>query len=92
MHPPPPSPRSQRLEEPYGQFAAGLRSAGSQVRVAKWRADGDRKPYAQEHLALKSFPTILFFPRNGLGFVKYPSEKRDPESLLAFLRSVSSQP
>ncbi|XP_020251244.1 probable 5'-adenylylsulfate reductase 1, chloroplastic, partial [Asparagus officinalis] len=35
-----------------------------------------------------SFPTILLFTKNGSRPVKYPSEKRDVDSLLAFINAL----
>ncbi|RWW51914.1 hypothetical protein BHE74_00041694 [Ensete ventricosum] len=56
--------------------------------VGKFRADGDQKPFAQKELQLGSFPTILFFPKNTSRPIKYPSEKRDVDSLLAFINAL----
>ncbi|KAK6124485.1 hypothetical protein DH2020_041766 [Rehmannia glutinosa] len=62
--------------------------AGSGVKVAKFRADGEEKAFAQRELQLGSFPTLLFFPRHSSRPIKYPSEKRDVESLLAFVNAI----
>ncbi|XP_020246642.1 probable 5'-adenylylsulfate reductase 1, chloroplastic [Asparagus officinalis] len=35
-----------------------------------------------------SFPTILLFTKNGSRPIKYPSEKRDVDSLLAFINAL----
>jgi hypothetical protein len=36
--------------------------AGTGVKVAKFRADGEQMPFAQAELQLSSFPTVLLFP------------------------------
>uniref|UniRef100_A0A7N0US77 adenylyl-sulfate reductase (glutathione) n=1 Tax=Kalanchoe fedtschenkoi TaxID=63787 RepID=A0A7N0US77_KALFE len=60
--------------------------AGSGVKVGKFRADGDQKAYAQQELQLQSFPTILFFPKHASKPIKYPTEKRDVDSLMSFVK------
>lgn len=62
--------------------------AGSGVRVGKFRADGDGKEFAKQELQLGSFPTILFFPKHSSRPIKYPSEKRDVDSLMAFVNAL----
>jgi adenylyl-sulfate reductase (glutathione) len=74
------------MEESYVDLAENL--AGSGVKVGKFRADGDEKEYAKSELGLGSFPTILFFPKHSSRPIKYPSEKRDVESLLAFVNAL----
>ncbi|KAM7262546.1 hypothetical protein ACFE04_000229 [Oxalis oulophora] len=76
----------QGMEESYVQLADKL--AGSGVKVGKFRADGDQKEFAQKELQLGSFPTILFFPKHSSQPIKYPSEKRDVESLLTFVNAL----
>lgn len=76
----------QGMESSYMELAEKL--SGSGVKVAKFRADGDQKPFAQQELQLGSFPTILFFPKYASRPVKYPSEKRDVDSLLAFVNAL----
>ncbi|KAK6124472.1 hypothetical protein DH2020_041778 [Rehmannia glutinosa] len=76
----------QGMEESYVDLAEKL--AGSGVKVAKFRADGEEKAFAQRELQLGSFPTLLFFPRHSSRPIKYPSEKRDVESLLAFVNAI----
>nr|AAC49573.1 3'-phosphoadenosine 5'-phosphosulfate reductase [Arabidopsis thaliana] len=58
----------------YDELADKL--AGSGIKVAKFRADGDQKEFAKQELQLGSFPTILVFPKNSSRPIKYPSEKR----------------
>jgi adenylyl-sulfate reductase (glutathione) len=55
--------------------------------VAKFNADGDQKSFAKERLQMKSYPTILFLPQDTDVVIKYPSERRDVKSLLAFVKS-----
>lgn len=76
----------QAMEGSYVELAEKL--AGSGVKVGKFRADGEQKAYAQQELQLGSFPTILFFPKHSSSAVKYPSEKRDVESLMAFVNAL----
>ena len=74
------------MEASYVELAEKL--SGSGVKVAKFRADGDQKPFAQQELQLGSFPTILFFPKHASRPIKYPSEKRDVDSLLGFISTL----
>ncbi|KAK8960531.1 hypothetical protein KSP40_PGU020850 [Platanthera guangdongensis] len=76
----------QAMEASYVELAERL--AGSGVKVGKFRSDGDQKPFAKQELQLGSFPTILFFPKHGQRPVKYQSERRDVESLLAFIKAL----
>ncbi|KAI9127669.1 hypothetical protein K1719_000662 [Acacia pycnantha] len=76
----------QGMEESYVELAEEL--AGSGVKVGKFRADGDQKEYAKSELQLGSFPTILFFPKHSTRPIKYPSENRDVNSLMAFVNAL----
>ncbi|KAI3466563.1 hypothetical protein Pfo_023226 [Paulownia fortunei] len=76
----------QAMEGSYVELAEKL--AGSGVKVAKFRADGEEKAYAQQELQLGSFPTIIFFPKHSSRPIKYPSEKRDVDSLMAFVNAL----
>ncbi|XP_059444363.1 5'-adenylylsulfate reductase 1, chloroplastic-like isoform X1 [Corylus avellana] len=76
----------QAMEGSYVELAEKL--AGSEVKVGKFRADGEQKAYAQQELQLGSFPTILLFPKHSASAVKYPSEKRDVDSLMAFVNAL----
>ncbi|KAK4711423.1 hypothetical protein R3W88_005936 [Solanum pinnatisectum] len=76
----------QAMEGSYVELAEKL--GGSGVKVGKFRADGDQKAFAQQELQLGSFPTILFFPKHSSKAIKYPSEKRDVDSLLAFVNAL----
>ncbi|KVH96748.1 Phosphoadenosine phosphosulfate reductase [Cynara cardunculus var. scolymus] len=73
------------LYAPWCQFC---QLAGSDMKVGKFRADGDEKAFAQQELQLGSFPTILFFPKHSSRPIKYPSEKRDVDSLMAFVNAL----
>ncbi|XP_050288534.1 5'-adenylylsulfate reductase 3, chloroplastic-like [Quercus robur] len=75
----------QAMEASYVELAEKL--AGSGVKVGKFRADGDQE-YAQRELQLGSFPTILFFPKHSSRPIKYPSENRDVDSLMAFVNAL----
>ncbi|KAI4372297.1 hypothetical protein MLD38_010543 [Melastoma candidum] len=76
----------QAMEGSYLELADKL--AGSGVKVGKFRADGEQKEYAKQQLQLGSFPTILFFPKHSPKPIKYPSEKRDVDSLMAFVNAL----
>ncbi|XP_074270135.1 5'-adenylylsulfate reductase 1, chloroplastic-like [Silene latifolia] len=76
----------QGMEASYVELADKL--AGSGVKVGKFRADGDEKAFAKSELQLGSFPTILFFPKHTSQPIKYPSEKRDVDSLSAFVNAL----
>ncbi|KAI4999504.1 hypothetical protein ZWY2020_004093 [Hordeum vulgare] len=74
-------PYCQAMEASYVELAEQL--SGSGIKVAKFRADGEQKSFAQAELQLQSFPTILLFPGRTVKPIKHPSEKRDVQSLLA---------
>ncbi|XP_071714069.1 5'-adenylylsulfate reductase 3, chloroplastic-like [Rutidosis leptorrhynchoides] len=79
-------PFCQAMETSYGEFADML--VGSDVKVGKFNADGDQKAFAQQEMQLGSYPTILFFPEHSSRPIKYPSEKRDVDSLIAFINAL----
>ncbi|GMY36870.1 5'-adenylylsulfate reductase 3, chloroplastic-like [Fagus crenata] len=79
-------PFCQAMEASYVELAEKL--AGTGVKVGKFRADGEQKEYAQRELQLGSFPTILFFPKHSSRPIKYPSENRDVDSLMAFVNAL----
>ncbi|KAK1305087.1 hypothetical protein QJS10_CPB11g01742 [Acorus calamus] len=76
----------QAMEGSYVELAAKLADSG--VKVGKFRADREQKSFAERDLQLGSFPTILFFPKHASKPIKYPSEKRDLDSLLAFVNAL----
>ncbi|CAM6000720.1 unnamed protein product [Sphagnum balticum] len=47
----------------------------------------EQKEFAQQALKLRTFPTILFFPKNSTQVIKYPSENRDVDALIAFVQA-----
>jgi adenylyl-sulfate reductase (glutathione) len=77
---------SQAMNDSYNAFADKL--AGSNVVVGKFNADGAQKAYAKENLQLKSYPTVLFFPKNSTQIIKYPSENREVDALLGFVQAL----
>ncbi|XP_042461250.1 probable 5'-adenylylsulfate reductase 1, chloroplastic [Zingiber officinale] len=77
----------QAMEASYLELAGEL--AGTGIKVGKFRADGEQKPFAQKELQLGSFPTILFFPKNTSKPIKYPSERRDADSLVSFVKALT---
>ncbi|XP_021889105.1 5'-adenylylsulfate reductase 1, chloroplastic-like [Carica papaya] len=79
-------PFCQAMEASYVELADKL--VGSGVKVAKFRADGDQKEFAKQELQLGSFPTILLFPKHSPRPIKYPSEKRDVDSLMSFINAL----
>ncbi|KAG6573184.1 5'-adenylylsulfate reductase 3, chloroplastic, partial [Cucurbita argyrosperma subsp. sororia] len=76
----------QAMEGSYVELAEKL--AGNGVKVGKFRGDGEQKEFAKQELQLGSFPTVLFFPKHSSKAVKYPSEKRDVDSLMAFVNAL----
>ncbi|KAD4982286.1 hypothetical protein E3N88_18957 [Mikania micrantha] len=76
----------QAMETSYVELAGKLAESG--MKVGKFRADGDEKAFAQQELQLGSFPTILFFPKHASKPIKYTSEKRDVDSLMAFVSAL----
>ena len=40
---------------------------------------------------MKSFPTLLLFPKGRSGYVKLGSERRDPDSLEIFIESITGK-
>lgn len=74
------------MEASYVELAEKL--DGSGMKVGKFRAEGDEKVFAQQELQLGSFPTILFFPKHSSRPIKYSSEKRDVDSLMAFVNAL----
>nr|AFK34024.1 unknown [Lotus japonicus] len=79
-------PYCQAMEESYVDLADRLAESG--VKVGKFRADGEQKEFAKRELGLGSFPTIMFFPKHSSRPIKYPSENRDVDSLMAFVNAL----
>lgn len=74
------------MEANYEALAKAM--AGSHVSVAKYQADVD-KEWATKNLGLTTFPTIVMLPKAKSGFVKYPSERRDVESLQMWVKTMA---
>jgi adenylyl-sulfate reductase (glutathione) len=74
------------MEASYSELAG--RYAGSHVRVAKFQADVERD-FASENFGLKTFPTIIALPKGHSGYIKYPSETRDADTLDLWVRTVA---
>lgn len=74
------------MEASYIELAEKI--SGSGVKVAKFQADGEQKAFAKKELHIDSFPTILFFPKHASMPIKYPSERRDVDSLSAFINAL----
>eukprot|EP00879_Flechtneria_rotunda_P007673 GHRR01008046.1.p1 GENE.GHRR01008046.1~~GHRR01008046.1.p1 ORF type:complete len:356 (+),score=134.42 GHRR01008046.1:885-1952(+) len=79
-------PFCQGMEANYEALAEKL--AGSHVCVAKYQADVD-KEWSKANLGLTTFPTIVMLPKAKSGFVKYPSERRDVESLSMWVKTMA---
>ena len=75
------------MQDSYTELAK--RYQGSQhVRVAKFQADTERE-FAGK-LGLKTFPTIVMLPKfSKSGVVKYPTERRDADSLDMWVKTIS---
>lgn len=76
------------MEGSFVELAEKLEGMSAGVKVGKFRADGEQKDFAKEQLQLSSFPTVLFFPKHSATPIKYPTEKRDVDSLLAFVKAL----
>jgi adenylyl-sulfate reductase (glutathione) len=76
----------QGMEASYEELAQQLK--GGKVRVAKYQADTD-KEWAKANAGLTTFPSIVVLPKSGAAFVKYPSERRDADSLGMFVRATT---
>lgn len=74
------------MEEQYTLLAE--RHTGSDVRIAKFQADVDRD-FAQTRFGLQTFPTIVLLPKSSSGYIKYPSERRDVDTLTLWLSSLA---
>lgn len=79
-------PFCQAMEGQYEELAGQL--AGGHVAVAKYQADVD-KDWAKAHAGLTTFPSLVYLPAGSGAFVKYPSERRDAETLGMWVKSVA---
>lgn len=73
------------MEASYSELAERL--DGSSIVVAKHQADLD-KAYSQSKLGLTTFPTIIITRANMKGFIRYPSERRDVDTLSMWIKTV----
>lgn len=78
----------QGMEESYGALAEDLK--GSNVRVAKFQADIERE-FSEKEFGLKTFPTIVFLPKDKPGYIRYPSERRDTDTLKMWLTTMAGK-
>lgn len=74
------------MEEQYTQLAE--RRTGSGVRIAKFQADVERD-FAQSSFGLQTFPTIVLLPKGSDSYIKYPSERRDADTLDLWLNTLA---
>ncbi len=59
------------------------------MRVAKFQADLERE-YAGDKFGLKTFPTIVLLPKSQPGqFIKYPTERRDVDTLSMWVKALT---
>lgn len=78
------------MEPEFTKLAESLAATSSAfLTVAKYQADVDRE-FATESLGLKTFPTIVFLPKNSTKVIRYPSERRDAETLGMWVRSIGA--
>ena len=77
---------AQAMEEQYTKLAE--KHQGTSLTVAKFQADTDRD-FAQSRLGLQTFPTIVLLPKNAPGYIKYPSERRDVDTLDQWVNSIT---
>ncbi|KAL6769783.1 APSR1 [Auxenochlorella protothecoides x Auxenochlorella symbiontica] len=79
-------PFCQAMEPAYAELARQL--AGSGVKVAKFQADVERE-FAATKFGLETFPTIVLLPQKTPGFIKYPSERREVDSLKMWVKALT---
>ncbi len=78
------------MEASYSDLAEQYAARGSHVRIAKFQADTERE-FAQQTFGLQTFPTLIMLPKAGKGYIKYPSERRDVETLDLWIKSVAGR-
>eukprot|EP00898_Chlorokybus_atmophyticus_P005108 jgi/Chlat1/5599/Chrsp369S05373 len=79
----------QAMESAYATVAKTLSKTGQAV--GKFRADGEVKEWAIKNLGLTTFPTIVMFPKSSSSYVTYATDRRDEQSLVAFVNAVESR-
>lgn len=79
----------QALEDSLEEVAGTLHQ-GDNVKVIKFQADVERE-FAEEKFGLETFPMIGMFPKGSgsKSFIKYPSVRRDVDSLMSFVRMTN---
>ena len=78
----------QAMEESYKELAKRYQDS-SHIRIAKYQADTDRE-FASEKFGLKTFPTLVLMPKSQtLGAIRYPTERRDADSLQMWLNTMT---
>jgi adenylyl-sulfate reductase (glutathione) len=78
---------SQAMEADYVALAAQLK--GRNVTVAKYNGDSDRD-FVKASLNTETFPTISFLPKGNGKAIKYPTERRDAETLRLWVEAMGS--
>ena len=78
---------SQAMEQSYSELAK--RYQGSHVQVAKFQADVDRDFAALRSWASGPSPPLWPCPRGMQGYIKYPSETRDADTLDMWVKTVA---
>lgn len=76
---------AQAMEESYSSLAQ--KHNGDSLKVAKFQADVDRE-IAETRLGLRTFPTIVLLPKGSSAYIKYPSERRDVDTLDMWVTSL----
>ena len=76
---------SQAMEASYSALAD--RYVGKEARIAKFQADTDRE-FAQREFGLQTFPRIVLLRKGAIGYIVYPSERRDTNTLDMWLKSM----
>eukprot|EP00891_Asterochloris_glomerata_P000917 jgi/Astpho2/917/e_gw1.00016.86.1_t len=80
---------SQAMEESYSELASRYQGS-STITIGKFQADVERE-FASNKLGLQTFPTIIMLPRHSQSYVKYPSERRDADSLHMWINTMSTR-
>lgn len=76
------------MEDSYTELAKRYTNSGH-VRIAKFQADTERE-FASEKFGLKTFPTLVLMPKSqSSGAIKYPTERRDTDSLQMWLNAMT---
>eukprot|EP00803_Ostreobium_quekettii_P008136 evm.model.scf_818.1 EVM.evm.TU.scf_818.1 scf_818:2778-7848(-) len=79
---------SQGMEQSYRDLAEEL--SDTNVRVAKFQADIERE-FSEKNFGLKTFPTIVYLPKDKPGYIRYPSERRDTDTLKMWVTAMAGR-